>query len=165
MPINRLQPEMDLVGTRLMHEFPQTYKDIRLHTTHLGPMGPSSGNSGDLLPVAAVFLTLTGLIFILACVNVANLILVFDIGTASILSHAASLQIARLANLQEPIERLDPGHHLVAGSDMQRRATSGNQLACALAFNRLCTDSLRLTPRSPAPLSATPRARSNSIRL
>src|ERR1019366_6470112 len=37
----------------------------------------------------------------------------FDIGTASILSHAASLQIARLANLQEPIERLDPGHHLV----------------------------------------------------
>jgi CxxC-x17-CxxC domain-containing protein len=35
----------------------------------------------------------------------------------------------------------------------------------ALAFSRLCTDSLRLTPRSPAPLSATPRARSNSIRL
>ena len=76
VPIDRLQPAMDLVGTLLTREFPEVYKDIRLHATRLGPMGPSSGDSGDLIPVAAVFLTLTSLILILACVNVANLILV-----------------------------------------------------------------------------------------
>ena len=76
VPVGRLQPAMDLVASRLMREFPAVFKDIRLHATRLGPMGPSSGDSGDLIPVAAVFLTLTSLILILACVNVANLILV-----------------------------------------------------------------------------------------
>lgn len=76
VPVSRLQPAMDLVASRLMREFPLVFKEIRLHTTKLGPLGPSSGDSGDLIPIAAVFLTLTSLILILACVNVANLILV-----------------------------------------------------------------------------------------
>jgi len=75
VPMGRLQALTDLVGQRLMREYPSAYKDIRLHATRLGPMGPSSGGPGELFPVVAVFFTLTLLILILACVNVANLIL------------------------------------------------------------------------------------------
>jgi predicted permease len=74
--IDGLQPQMDLVGSRLTRQFPTVYKDIRLHATRLGPMGPSSGGAEEIFPVVAVFITLTLLILILACVNVTNLILV-----------------------------------------------------------------------------------------
>lgn len=72
----RLRPAIDVVGTRLMRKFPAAYKNIHLYATPLGPMGPSSGGSGELISVVAVFVALTSLILILACVNVANLIMV-----------------------------------------------------------------------------------------
>lgn len=72
----RQRAAMDLESTRLMREFPAVYKDIHLHVDPLGPVGPSSGGEGRFFSVAAVFLTLTSLILILACVNVANLVLV-----------------------------------------------------------------------------------------
>jgi predicted permease len=76
LSVGRLQPAMDLLGTRLMRDFPGVYKNIRFRATHLGPMGPTSGSGDFLAPVIAVFFSLTSLILILACVNVANLILV-----------------------------------------------------------------------------------------
>jgi predicted permease len=72
----RQRAAMEIVSTRLMREFPAVYKDIHLHADPLGPVGPSSGGEGQFFSVVAVFLTLTSLILILACVNVANLVLV-----------------------------------------------------------------------------------------
>jgi len=74
--MDQLQAMADLVGRRLMSEFPSALKEIRLHATRLGPMGPSQGGEEGLFPVVAVFFTLTMLILILACINVANLLLV-----------------------------------------------------------------------------------------
>jgi len=72
----KLRAITETVSTRLMREFPAVFSDVHLQVTPLGPMGPLSGGSGGFLAIVAVLLTLTSLILILACVNVANLVMV-----------------------------------------------------------------------------------------
>jgi putative ABC transport system permease protein len=70
------QASLEVVGRRLAGQYPETNKDVRPRVfweTHARP----DANAADVLPlIASVFLGLVALVLLVACVNVAGLLLV-----------------------------------------------------------------------------------------
>ncbi|HEX7287574.1 MAG TPA: ABC transporter permease [Candidatus Angelobacter sp.] len=74
----QLRPALDVVGRHLLARHPRPdEKILGMHAVPLRPPGMRSSESGSpLVRTAAIFLTLGVLVLVLACVNVANLLLV-----------------------------------------------------------------------------------------
>jgi len=81
----RLQPgvgldaartEFDLIGKRLARQYPDTNKTVAVHVfpEHLARPEPNAAGANPV--VATIFMALTGMVLLVACVNVANLLLV-----------------------------------------------------------------------------------------
>jgi predicted permease len=70
-------PVLEVISHRLSSEFPNVKRGISLRAFRLYSSGPSGDPEGDLLPkVGALFLTLAALVLLLACANVAGLLLI-----------------------------------------------------------------------------------------
>ena len=72
----RIQSELAVVGQRLLKQYPRDRGIGELQANPLRPPGIMSGSTNPFPKLAALFLTLAGLVLALACVNVANLFLV-----------------------------------------------------------------------------------------
>ena len=72
------QPVLKVIGRRLSAQYPTTDKWKSLMAFAFGPMSPAGDPQSDSVMrlISALFLTLAGLVLILACLNVANLLLV-----------------------------------------------------------------------------------------
>jgi predicted permease len=72
------QPALKVIAQRLSSQYPTTDKWTRLIPWPLGPMSPTSdpGTPHTVWLLGALFLILAGLVLLLACLNVANLLLV-----------------------------------------------------------------------------------------
>ncbi|HWO36960.1 MAG TPA: ABC transporter permease, partial [Candidatus Acidoferrum sp.] len=73
--VRHIQSELAVVGQRLVKQFPRDRGIGELSATPLRPPG-IIGGANPFPKLAALFLTLAGLVLALACVNVANLFLV-----------------------------------------------------------------------------------------
>ncbi len=73
--VEQVQSSLDVVGARLLREYPREGAMHRLRTTPLRPPGIVTGTN-PFPKLAALFLALAGMVLALACVNVANLFLV-----------------------------------------------------------------------------------------
>lgn len=73
--IRQAQASLDVVAKRLEQQYPETNKTVKAHVfpENLARPEPSAANTNPL--VASIFLLLTGLVLLVACVNVANLLL------------------------------------------------------------------------------------------
>jgi len=71
-------PVLNIVAHRLSEQYPGIHDWDSLRAFPLGPLGPGSYTSAQssINAMAALFLVLVGLVLMLACVNVANLLLV-----------------------------------------------------------------------------------------
>ncbi|HYL85693.1 MAG TPA: ABC transporter permease, partial [Candidatus Angelobacter sp.] len=71
------KPELDVVARRISEQFPDIHKWESLQAFTIGALGPSADSSapGTIKKMAALFLVLVGLVLVLACMNVANLLL------------------------------------------------------------------------------------------
>ena len=72
----RVESEMAVVGQRLLKQYPRDRGIGALAAHELRPPGIVGGEQNPFPRLAALFLTLAGLVLALACVNVANLFLV-----------------------------------------------------------------------------------------
>ncbi len=71
-----IQSELAVVGQRLLKQYPRDRGIGDLQANPLRPPGIMSGAANPFPKLAALFLTLAGLVLVLACINVANLFLV-----------------------------------------------------------------------------------------
>jgi predicted permease len=71
------QPVLQVIGQQLSAQFPSTDKWRSLRAFAYGPMSPSDDPQSEAVVtlISALFLTLSGLVLVLACLNVANLLL------------------------------------------------------------------------------------------
>jgi len=75
--VAQAQPAMDVIAARLAREYPHYHEGMVLHAYQLHATGPESGPPDRTLPlIAGVFLALAASVLFLACLNVANLLLV-----------------------------------------------------------------------------------------
>ena len=75
--VPQARPALDVIAARLAGEFPKYHEGMVLHAYQLRPTGPDSGPPDHTLPlIAGVFLALAVSVLFLACLNVANLLLV-----------------------------------------------------------------------------------------
>lgn len=75
--VGKSEPALDLIAHHLAQAYPQLHEGMTLHAYRLQPLGPDSGPPDSTLPmIAAVFLILTISVLLLACLNVANLVLI-----------------------------------------------------------------------------------------
>jgi macrolide transport system ATP-binding/permease protein len=90
------QASLDVVGRRLAARYPETNKDVRPHVfweTYARP----DANAAPVLPlVGSVFLGLVGLVLLVACLNVAGLLLVRGTSRARELTLRNALGAGRL---------------------------------------------------------------------
>ncbi|HEV2490425.1 MAG TPA: ABC transporter permease [Candidatus Acidoferrales bacterium] len=72
------QPVLKVVAERLSQQYPTTDKWVSLRAARLtaAPPGANADSSQPLLVIAGLFLFLAGMVLLLACVNIANLLLV-----------------------------------------------------------------------------------------
>jgi predicted permease len=70
------QSSLDVVAKRLEQQYPDTNKTVRAQVFAENMARPEPNSSGQNPLVAAIFLLLTILVLVVACVNVANLLLV-----------------------------------------------------------------------------------------
>jgi macrolide transport system ATP-binding/permease protein len=69
--------ELKVVSQRLAQEFPKTNEGMTLHVWRLTPAGPNSNPANSpIATLGALFLGLAFLVLVLACLNVANMLLV-----------------------------------------------------------------------------------------
>jgi putative ABC transport system permease protein len=73
--LNQAQATLNVVGQRLSKQFPRDDREHVLRVFPLRPPGIINGTS-PIPKLAGLFLTLAGLVLFLACVNVANLLLI-----------------------------------------------------------------------------------------
>jgi predicted permease len=74
--IHQAQASLAVIGRRLAQEYPQPEKDLNLQVFPELESRPQPDPNHTLLIVGALFLGLAALVLLLACVNVANLLLV-----------------------------------------------------------------------------------------
>jgi putative ABC transport system permease protein len=69
--------ELKVVSQRLAQEYPKSNEDMAFHVWRLTPAGPNSNPANSPIPtLGALFLGLAFLVLVLACLNVANMLLV-----------------------------------------------------------------------------------------
>ncbi|MGH9482834.1 MAG: ADOP family duplicated permease, partial [Terriglobales bacterium] len=73
----QIQPALQVVGQRLARQYPKDdpWRSVAAIPLTSEPPGPASGASDPLRIAAAMFLALGGLVLLLACVNIASLLL------------------------------------------------------------------------------------------
>jgi len=74
--LSAAQPVLRVVAKRLSSQYPTIDKWSSMEARKLTAAPPSAGNSQPLPVIAGLFLFLAGMVLLLACVNVANLLLV-----------------------------------------------------------------------------------------
>jgi predicted permease len=75
--LGQAESELDVVSQRLAQEYPKTNEGMALHAWKLSPAGPNSNpENSPFATLAALFLGLAFLVLVLACLNVANMLLV-----------------------------------------------------------------------------------------
>src|SRR5690348_1648759 len=74
--LSAAQPVLRVVAKRLSSQYPTIDKWYSMEARKLTAAPPSAGNSQPLPVIAGLFLFLAGMVLLLACVNVANLLLV-----------------------------------------------------------------------------------------
>ena len=70
------RPVLDVAAKRIAQEYPQIDKWKSMRAAALGAAPPSADPSNPLGVIAGIFLVLAGLVLLLACMNIANLLLV-----------------------------------------------------------------------------------------
>lgn len=74
--LSQAQPALDVVAKRLAQQYPKINPWRTMRARQLTSAPPSASPSSPVPVIAAIFLSLAGLVLLLACVNVANLLLV-----------------------------------------------------------------------------------------
>jgi predicted permease len=74
--LQQAQASLAVIGQRLAQEYPQAEKDLNLQVFPELRSRPQPDPNNTLLIIGSLFLGLAGLVLLLACVNVANLLLV-----------------------------------------------------------------------------------------
>ncbi len=75
--LEETRPVLNIVARRLSEQYPGIHNWDSLQVFPLGPLGPGNSSArSSVNAMAALFLVLVGLVLVLACVNVANLLLV-----------------------------------------------------------------------------------------
>jgi predicted permease len=75
--LDQAASELNVVSQRLAQQYPKTNQGITLHVWRLTPAGPNSNPAQSPIPtLGALFLGLAFLVLVLACLNVANMLLV-----------------------------------------------------------------------------------------
>jgi len=93
--IQQAQASLSVIGQRLSREYPQAEKDLNLQIFPELRARPQPDPNNTLLIIGALFLGLAALVLLLACVNVANLLLVRASGRSREMAIRSALGAAR----------------------------------------------------------------------
>ncbi len=74
--LGQAQASLDVIANQLQTEYPDTNKTVRVHVFPEVQARPEPNSANENPIAAAVFLLLAGVVLLVACVNVANLLLV-----------------------------------------------------------------------------------------
>jgi len=77
IPLASAQPVLNVIAHRLSAQYPATHKWRNMNAYAFGPMSPTEDSQSDSVVklISGLFLILAGSVLILACLNVANLLL------------------------------------------------------------------------------------------